>query len=683
MKVGLYPKLAWEAMRKNRRLYLPYLLTCAGMIMMFYIIHYLAAMPSLETMAGGITVMQMLGFGTWIVALFALLFLFYTNAFLVRRRQKEFGLYNILGMGKGNLSLLILWENGILFLLSMGAGLFGGILLSKLAELGLMGVLGEEITYDFTINPAALWDTLLIFVPIFCLLCLKNLWQVRRMSAVELLRRESAGEKPPKANYLLGLAGVVLLAGAYYIALSIQSPLVALAWFFIAVGMVVAATYLLFLSGSVTLCRLLQKNKGYYYRKDHFVSVSSMAYRMKRNGAGLASICILSTMVLVMMTGAGSLYFGAEDSLQARYPSQMAVSVDFLPGDEIYGDTPERVEGLVSELGTVLEDFDAQPQGMAYRFVAVTGLLKDGTLDLDPMTVNGADAVQMEDVCNLYFIPLADYNRAMGAHETLGEKEVLLHCVNRSYEAPTITMKNGMVWQVKGQVDAMMDSEAAAMDVIPAVFLVVSDLEPVVDCLNYELGELEDVVRVRLNWNFDTGLEGEEQVALAAALRETLRELEVTGQGGFYTADVECREAQRGDFYGTYGGIFFLGILLSIVFLSATVLILYYKQVTEGYEDESRFAIMRKVGMTAADIRKSVNAQMLTVFFLPLVTAVVHLCFAFPMVRKLLALFSLGNVGLMVAVLGGTVLVFGLFYTLVYRLTSNAYYAIVSGTKGG
>lgn len=683
MKVGLYPKLAWEAMRKNRRLYLPYLLTCAGMIMMFYIIHYLAAMPSLETMAGGITVMQMLGFGTWIVALFALLFLFYTNAFLVRRRQKEFGLYNILGMGKGNLSLLILWENGILFLLSMGAGLFGGILLSKLAELGLMGVLGEEITYDFTINPAALWDTLLIFVPIFCLLCLKNLWQVRRMSAVELLRRESAGEKPPKANYLLGLAGVVLLAGAYYIALSIQSPLVALAWFFIAVGMVVAATYLLFLSGSVTLCRLLQKNKGYYYRKDHFVSVSSMAYRMKRNGAGLASICILSTMVLVMMTGAGSLYFGAEDSLQARYPSQMAVSVDFLPGDEIYGDTPERVEGLVSELGTVLEDFDAQPQGVTYRFVAVTGLLKDGTLDLDPMTVNGADAVQMEDVCNLYFIPLADYNRAMGAHETLGEKEVLLHCVNRSYEASTITMKNGTVWQVKGQVDAMMNSEAAAMDVIPAVFLVVSDLEPVVDCLNYELGELEDVVRVRLNWNFDTGLEGEEQVALAAALRETLGELEVTGQGGFYTADVECREAQRGDFYGTYGGIFFLGILLSIVFLSATVLILYYKQVTEGYEDESRFAIMRKVGMTAADIRKSVNAQMLTVFFLPLVTAVVHLCFAFPMVRKLLALFSLGNVGLMVAVLGGTVLVFGLFYTLVYRLTSNAYYAIVSGTKGG
>ena len=683
MKVGLYPKLAWEAMRKNRRLYLPYLLTCAGMIMMFYIIHYLAAMPSLETMAGGRTVMQMLGFGTWIVALFALLFLFYTNAFLVRRRQKEFGLYNILGMGKGNLSLLILWENGILFLLSMGAGLFGGILLSKLAELGLMGVLGEEITYDFTINPAAFWDTLLIFVPIFCLLCLKNLWQVRRMSAVELLRRESAGEKPPKANYLLGLAGVVLLAGAYYIALSIQSPLVALAWFFIAVGMVVAATYLLFLSGSVTLCRFLQKNKGYYYRKDHFVSVSSMAYRMKRNGAGLASICILSTMVLVMMTGAGSLYFGAEDSLRARYPSQMAVSVDFLPGDEIYGDTPERVEGLVSELGTVLEDFDAQPQGMAYRFVAVTGLLKDGTLDLDPMTVNGADAVQMEDVCNLYFIPLADYNRAMGAHETLGEKEVLLHCVNRSYEASTITMKNGTVWQVKGQVDAMMNSEAAAMDVIPAVFLVVSDLEPVVDCLNYELGELEDVVRVRLNWNFDTGLEGEEQVALAAALRETLGELEVTGQGGFYTADVECREAQRGDFYGTYGGIFFLGILLSIVFLSATVLILYYKQVTEGYEDESRFAIMRKVGMTAADIRKSVNAQMLTVFFLPLVTAVVHLCFAFPMVRKLLALFSLGNVGLMVAVLGGTVLVFGLFYTLVYRLTSNAYYAIVSGTKGG
>ncbi|MCI6957940.1 MAG: ABC transporter permease [Candidatus Faecousia sp.] len=681
MKMGLYPKLAWDGIRKNRRLYIPYLLTCGGMMMMFYIIHYLAAMEALNGMSGGRTVGQMLGMGVWIVALFALIFLLYTNSFLMRRRQKEFGLYNILGMGKGNLSLVLLWENLLAFVISMAGGLAGGIALSKLAELGLVRVLGGWTGYSFSVNWEAVQDTLLVFGGIFCLIFLKNLIQIRRLSPVALLKRESAGEKPPKANYLLGLGGVLLLGWAYYIAVSIQSPLAALGWFFIAVGMVIVATYLIFISGSVMLCRILQKNSRYYYRKNHFVSVSSMAYRMKRNGAGLASICILSTMVLVMMLGCGSLYFGAEDSLLARYPREINMTA-YLVGDDddaVYSD--EDAWALLQEVQDVAGQYGAAPENAQhYISVRATGLLRDGKLTLNYQDVDSFGE-EMNWVCQVYFLSLEDYNRCMGTSETLEVDEALIHCVRRSYQDPTITTANGTTWRIKKQVREIVGSGDASMDVIPSVFLVVSDLNRAMDAVNEELAEIgkEYLTHPLLAYGFDTGLPAEDQVALCDAIRMELYER----QGGFYPKFVECREEERSDFYGTYGGIFFLGLLLSLVFLLATALIIYYKQVTEGYEDESRYGIMRKVGMTREDIRKSVNSQMLTVFILPIATAALHLGFAFPMVSRLLMLFNLRNVVLMLTVAAVTVLVFGLFYALVYKLTANAYYSIVSGRKDG
>lgn len=680
MRLGFYPTLAVQSIRKNKRLYLPYLLTCAGMVMMFYIIHYLAAMPLLMSMSGGRTTGQMLGLGTWIVALFAVIFLFYTNSFLMRRRQKEFGLYNILGMGKGNLSLLLLWENVFLFIASLGAGLLGGIALSKLAELGLMRVIRGEITYDFTINPEAIADTVFLFFLVFLLIFLKGLVQLWRLSTVSLLKSENTGERPPRANYLLGFGGIVLLAAAYYMAVSIQSPLSALTFFFIAVGMVIVATFLVFVSGSVMLCRLLQKNKGYYYKKNHFVSVSSMAYRMRRNGAGLASICILSTMVLVMLLGSGSLYFGAEDSLRARFPRDITTSVKFL-NDQADG---EAEESLVREIGTVVRSFGIEPENEDYYLYATaTGILRDGTLVLDKDKVDSISANSFDDLCQIYVVPLDDYNRCMGAEETLEEDQVLLHCIRRTYDDPTITTDNGTVWQVKKHTEDIMSSGNAAMDVIPSVYMVVGDLERAMDALNAELGHIgaEYISHPTFTYGFDTELPAEEEIALCDALRLHLKELENAPETGFHVQYTECREAERQDFYGTFGGIFFLGILLSVVFLLATVLIIYYKQVTEGYEDEGRFEIMQKVGMSRQDIRKSVNSQMLTVFALPLITAVLHLGFAFPMVQKLLMLFNLRNVTLMLTVLAVTVLLFGLLYALIYKLTANAYFSIVSGGR--
>lgn len=684
MRAGLYPKLAWDGIRKNKRFYLPYILTCIGMVMMFYIIHYLAAMPTIKDMPGGDTMEMVLGLGTWVVALFAVIFLFYTNSFLMRRRQKEFGLYNMLGMGKNHLSLLLLWENGILFVISMVGGLLGGILLSKMAELFMLMLLGGEVTYTLRIDPDAFGDTWVIFIPVFALIFLKGLIQIRRSSAIALIKSETVGEKPPKANYLFGIAGIFILAGAYYIALSIESPLIAMAWFFVAVCMVIVATYLLFISGSVMLCRLLQKNKHYYYKPNHFVSVSSMVYRMKRNGAGLASICVLSTMVLVIMMGAGSLYAGKEDSLNTRYPHEFAVSVDFLTDGETKRYSEEKADYFYAQVDEVLNSYDVTPENAEQVLsTTATGMLKDGALILDPSTVDAANTETMEYVTQIYLIPLSAYNQCMGTDKTLNSGEVFLHCVRRTYDAPVITLSDGTVLTVKEHLSDMMGSGEAAMQIIPSMFIVTDDIEAVMESFNKELGSMSGEYKCRLevSYSFDADLSEEQQMELGEAIRERVRELDYTGDGGFYSYNVECKAEERADFYGLFGGIFFLGIFLSILFLAATVLIIYYKQVTEGYEDEARFEIMRKVGMTAKDIRKSINSQMLTVFFLPLVTAAIHTAFAFPIAQKLLAIFNLQNTVLSLMVTLSAIVIFGIFYGVVYKITSNAYYAIVSGNK--
>ena len=684
MRANLYPKLAWDGIRKNKRFYLPYILTCIGMVMMFYIIHYLAAMPTLKEMPGGDSMTMVLGFGFWVIALFAVIFLFYTNSFLMRRRQKEFGLYNMLGMGKNHLSILLLWENGILFSVSMVGGLLSGILLSKLAELFMIMLMGGEATYTLRIDPKAFRDTWTIFIPVFAMIFVKGLIQIRRSSAVNLVKSDTVGEKPPRANYVLGIAGILILAGAYYIALSIKSPLIAMAWFFLAVCMVIVATYLLFISGSVMLCRLLQKNKRYYYKPNHFVSVSSMVYRMKRNGAGLASICILCTMVLVIMMGAGSLYVGQEESLNTRYPHEFAASVDFLTEGETKRYSEEKADYFYAQVDEVLNSYDVTPENAEQVLsTTATGMLKDGALILDPSTVDAANTETMEYVTQIYLIPLSAYNQCMGTDKTLNSGEVFLHCVRRTYDAPVITLSDGTVLTVKEHLTDMMGSGEAAMQIIPSMFIVTDDMEAVMESFNKELGSMSGEYKCRLevSYSFDADLSEEQQMELGEAIRERVRELDYTGDGGFYSYNVECKAEERADFYGLFGGIFFLGIFLSILFLAATVLIIYYKQVTEGYEDEARFEIMRKVGMTAKDIRKSINSQMLTVFFLPLVTAAVHTAFAFPIVQKLLAIFNLRNTALSLMVTGVAIVIFGIFYGVIYKITSNAYYSIVCGNK--
>ena len=670
MKALFYPRLAWTGIKNNRRLYLPYILTCIGMVAMFYIMLSLSTGEFLDKMRGGTTLGSVLGLGAGVIGFFAVLFLFYTNSFLIRRRKKEFGLYNILGMGKRNIARVLFSETLILAAVSLVFGLILGVALSKLAELGLAFFVESDAGYNFTVYPTAMGYTVLLFVCIFLLLFFKSVGQVGLSNPVELLRSESVGEKPPKANWIFGVLGIVILAAAYYISVTIEQPVAALGWFFIAVLMVIAATYLLFIAGSVLLCRILQKNKRYYYKPNHFVSVSSMAYRMKRNGAGLASVCILITMVLVMIASTSCLYFGKEDVLRSRYPHDFNFTVDFDTLDEV---TQENIDKTKAGIDAFMDKNGGISFGICGKSDRVTGELRDGVFYM------GDDVYDPEYSSFLYIIDLADYNRNTGSSYRLNDGEALVFASSRTYDHDTIRIEGGREYKVvksDGTIDFIRDTDMLGFS---AVYIVVPDFYSSAEAL-LQATEKQGVSHwLQWRYQFDSPADHDKQVKITSELFSAAAEITAeTASGGFGLGSMA---SAKDDFYGSFGGLFFLGIMLSIVFILAAVLIIYYKQISEGYEDQSRFEIMQKVGMTKKDIRKSINSQMLTVFFLPLLFAVAHLAFAFPMVYKLLMLFGLDNLGLLLLTAGISVLVFALFYVIVYRVTSNAYYSIVSGAK--
>lgn len=677
MKKGIYGTLALTGIRKNKKLYLPYILTCTGMVMMCYIVSFIAASPVFTTIPGGDMVQQLLSMGFGILSVFSLLFLFYTNSFLIRRRKKEFGLYNILGMGKKNLGLVLLLENILIGAFTIACGLFLGILFSKFSELAMVKILGGVGEFTLYIDRSSITRTVILFGVIFLLLFLNGLRQLHRCNPMELLRSENAGEKPPKANWLLALLGVVILAGAYYLAVTISDPISAILWFFVAAIMVMIATYLLFMAGSVALCRILQKNKRYYYKTNHFVSVSSMAYRMKRNGAGLASICILCTMVLIMVSSTVCLYMGTEDSLRSRYPRHINLYGTASTLEALSGEQAQNMEALVQSV--VQEQGLRQENVLTYRTAAFGGVIEGDRIAFDDALYNNSWE-NIAQICQFFVVPLSDYNRVMGTQETLGPDEVLLYATKElQYRESTIRLGDGAAFTVKKQVSGFVKNGVDSMQIFPTVYLFAEDPAALVKPLeNVTLGE-NDTPLLTYHWYyaFDLPCDEETQQAVYETINQRLE-----NDPDFFVS-IECAAAERGYLYGMYGGLFFLGILLGIVFVFAAVLIIYYKQISEGYEDQSRFAIMQKVGMSKGDIRRSINSQILTVFFLPLIAAGVHLAFAFPMIRKLLLLFSLTNFPLLVGVTAACYLIFALFYLFVYRATSRSYFAIVSSMGSG
>ena len=678
MKRGFYLKLALDGMKKNKRLYIPYLLTCAGMVMMFYILYGLAMSPLMQTMRGGNTMGLVLMLGTWVILLFSLLFLLYTNSFLARRRNKEFGLYNILGMNKRNLSRILLWETLLCALFSIGAGLAGGILLSKLAELFLLHMAGEQADFALRIVPKGILAAILFYGAIFAVLMVISLARLHISRPLDLLKSEAAGEKPPKANWLFALAGVIILGVAYYLAVTIESPLTAVTLFFAAVLMVIVATYLLFIAGSVALCKLLQKKKGYYYKPNHFVSVSSMAFRMKRNGAGLAAICILATMVLVMLSSTSCLYFGGDDALRGSYPYDVMTVAGFnAPADC----TPE-VQNQLEEIIQRTADGHAQ-NSVLYSVLDTSGSFEDGVLDpggFDRRVVSSS-ASALEAVRSVCILPLSDYNRLAGTNQTLAPGEALLWSSNQKYDFDTFAVKGCRTLQIREQLDSLPIRIANSAVLATTYFVIVPDwTDYCAEACAYVTGLGSDMITADTEMFacFDLpGMSEAEQCEIQDKVSDAAQDVRDPGWRYFSTASLADN---RSDFFSTYGSLFFLGIILSIVFIAAAALIIYYKQLSEGYEDQSRFGVMQKVGMTKKEIRRAVNSQVITVFFAPLALAGVHLAFAFPFVQKIVRLFGVFNTRLLILTSIICFLAFALFYVFVYRRTAKAYYSIVSDT---
>ena len=670
MKHGLYPKLAWTGISKNRSMYVPYILTCTGMILMFYLISFLSDNTTVGSISGGEEMQMILSLGTGIIGTFSLIFLFYTNSFLMRRRKKEFGLYNILGMGKWNLGRILVWECLIIAGISLAAGLGVGILFSKLSVLLMIRILGGESGFSFSISWKSVGNTVFLFGVIFLILLIHGLGQIRLSNPVELLRSENVGEKPPKANWILAILGAVFLFGGYYMAVTIEDPITALMLFFVAVILVIIGTYLLFIAGSVVLCRILQKNKRYYYKTNHFISVSSMVYRMKRNGAGLASICILSTMVLVMISSTVCLYIGTEDSLRSRYPRNIVV--------DTYSMDEANTSRMQEAIGNVLEEYgEAETNVLHYQYLSFTGFVYGGQILLDPDQIS----YTLSDVGNfrqIFVVSLADYNQLMGTEKVLNPDEVLVYSTKSDYTEDSVSLEGVGTWKVKEHVSDYVDNGTDSMQITSSVFLFVPDIQMIRETVSSMAALNSKIQYFEHDYHgFDLSCDEERQAEIADIIQADAAGFQAE-EGGFPRVIVESVAAQRAGFYALYGGLFFLGVLLGIVFLVGAVLIMYYKQVTEGYEDQKRFEILQKVGMTKREIRKSINSQILTVFFLPLLTAGVHVGFAFPMIYKMLFMFNLTNRPLLIGVTAGCYLIFALFYIVVYRITSRSYYRIVS-----
>ena len=672
MKMFFYWKLAGTGIFKNRRIYFPYILSCIGMVMMEYIIIFLASDPSVTSLPGGGDMQMFIQLGVGIIAVFSTFFLFYTNSFLMRRRKKEFGLYSILGMGQRNLVLVLFWESVFITLIALIAGVLLGIIFSKGAQIVMAYMLHATAGFSLSVGGKAIETTCVIFLVIFALLFLNGLRQVYRAKPVELLKSETVGEKPPKANWALAIIGVVILGAGYYLAIIIEEPLSAMLMFFVAVIFVIVGTYFLFIAGSVVLCRLLKMNKRYYYKTSHFISVSSMSYRMKRNGAGLAAICILSTAVLVMISSTASLYFGSNNLLEHRFPRQITANMDTVD-DAAAQKISDLSDAILTDYGLTRENT------LVYKSLDLSGLMEGDTLYFDQSRLTSL--TDYAAVRQIFVISLDDYNRLMNTDKTLAEDEIMLYCTKTSYHQDILNIEGYGTVKIKENLDSFVANGIDTQQVMASMFIFVPDFDTAIqrfDAMLTSYGmDSEAISRYKQTFfGFDMAGDKETQIEIYNRLTQAL-----AADTSFPETILESRASSYDGFMGLYGGMFFLGILLGIVCLCAAVLIMYYKQVTEGYEDQDRFDILQKVGMTRKEVSKIIHSQILTVFFAPLIGAGIHMAVAFKILTVLLAMFGLYDTGFTAIVTLICFAVFALFYVLVYFGTSKAYYRIVSKAR--
>lgn len=592
----------------------------------------------------------MFGFGMIVVSVFSAFFLFYANSFLVKIREKELGLYAILGMNRGNIICLVLIESLLVMCSVIAGGLLLGVVLSKLVELVLFTLCHAKVSTGFYFNFDLIANVAVWFVGIYTILFVYSAIRIQAKSALHLMHSTSYGEKAPKANMVFALIGVVILSVAYYMAVTIESPLKALQTFFIAVLLVIVATYILFTVGSVALCKVLEKNKNYYYSPNHFVSVGTMRFRMKRNGAGLASICILITMVMVVASVSFSAYTGIQDSVNRGFPKDVLVEVG----------TDKDVEKLRDLFQQFIQENNAHMVDgnyVHYRETIFGSFTKKGYVSSNDFTMD-----------RFTVIDLNTYNQLAKQNESLNDDECLL--VSKSnVDYQTFQLDQNQPLKVKEIVKESLLPDANTIT-DTSVTLVVKDL----DMLTYQEGT-QDTLSYFANVEDGYTIDRD---ALIQKIGFLMKNSEMANTLDFsYMYSVETKQAALEAYYTLFGGIIVLGGLLSVVFLASAVLIIYYKQIVEGLEDAERFRVLRKVGMEDAQIKKTINAQILLVFFMPLALAGLHLTCAYPMISKLMMLFTITDMTLIKVVTCITFVMIGVFYGIVYKLTSHTYYKII------
>ena len=638
----IYEKLAVTNLKNNRKTYVPYIFTGVLTVMMFYIIDALSRGKGITQD----TLKICLQYATGVIVVFAVIFLFYTNSFLIKRRKKEIGVYNILGMGKRHIARMMAVETILTAGISILGGLVFGIIFGKLMYLLLLKILHNSVDMQFSVNGTAIVQTVILFAGIFLLTYLYNILQIQLVNPVELLHGGNQGEKEPKSRWLLVIIGVAALGNGYRIALTTEAPLEALLKFFIAVICVIIGTYALFIAGSIVVLKMLRKNKAYYYNPKHFTSVSGMIYRMKQNGAGLANICVLSTMVLVMVSTTVSLYAGMEDILDSRFPRDVSIVCKQADVDH-----EEIIERLLKEqcekAGVKITD------RVWYRYGSMNAVLKGDKLE----NVN-----QYYPDNHFYYVEMMtqdEYNRIEKRNVSLEEQEILTYTTNGKCGKKQINIA-GQNYLVKKELPEMTSQPKSTAEIYKTLYIVFANAEQIERIEPFSYAD-------KFNLKGDDGKQ-----------KEALEQI----QNEFYEkipdGTMESRMLSRSSFYELYGGLFFIGIYLGSMFIMATVLIIYYKQISEGYDDRERYQIMQKVGMSKKEVKRSIRSQILSVFFLPLVVAVIHVAVAFKVMTKILGVLNLTNVSLFAVCTIITIAVFAVFYIIVYSITAKEYYRIVN-----
>lgn len=647
-----YTRLAFTNLRKNKSTYFPYLLSSVVIISMFYIIQSLYYAATDAEFYGAGTMGSVLELGSYVVGLFAVLLLFYTNGFLIKRRKKELGLYSILGMEKRHIACLLLCETLLTTLISLLLGLALGLLLSKLMFLLLNNITQFSIQIAFQISLPPMLNTILLFLVIFLLTLLYNLRHIHISNPITLLQSSRQGEKEPKTKWPLALFGLLCIAGGYTITLLVQTPFEAVTLFFAAVILVILGTYSLFTAGSIALLKFLRSRKKFYYNPRNFISVSGMIYRMKQNAAGLASICILSTAVLVILSSTVSLYAGQQEILDHRYPRDIVTHSAYREGIERNAQQAANETAKLHSLKI--------RNAVSYRSLSFVAAQEGAVMNPEPKE----GSTSPSQIYEVVLFPLEDYNRATGQALTLLPGEVFLYAKLSPWKESSIQLGNQTL-AVRGSLPEAAPIQSSQLSQVIQVAV------PDLNTLQTILADFSSAETIRYTYDFD--LEGPEE-GLRAFCSDFPNAMANAGCDLIQADNVY--DGQQ-DFLTTFGTLFFIGIFLGVLFTMATVLIIYYKQVSEGYDDRERFDIMQKVGLNRQEVKKTIHKQILLVFFLPLLTAVVHIAVAFHVISKLLMAFGLLNTNLFFLCTLGTVLVFALAYVLVYAMTAKTYYRLV------